>query len=92
MLTTAYSAAWQDVADEIESAEEEKESVADMDAAPMPESIDKATWFTPGRLLLLFSSINMMIYIDRGMPLFTVLSTVLCTVKRSLHSTVAATV
>ena len=72
MLTTAYSAAWQDVVDEIESAEGEKESVADMDAAPMPEPIDKATWFTPGRLLLLFSSINMMIYIDRGMPLFSI--------------------
>ena len=79
MLTTAYSAAWQDVVDEIEGAEEEKESVADMDAAPVSESIEKATWFTPGRLLLLFSSINMMIYIDRGMPRFTELRTALYT-------------
>ena len=79
MLTTAYSAAWQDVVDELDSGEEEKESVADMDAAPMPEPIDKTTWFTPGRLLLLFSSINMMIYIDRGMPLLAALSTMLYT-------------
>ena len=75
MLTTAYSAAWQDVVDETDSAEEEKESLT-QDAAPMSDSIDKAAWFSPGRLLLLFSSINMMIYIDRGAPLHAALTLV----------------
>ena len=49
-----------------------------MDAALVPDSTDKAAWFTPGRLLLLFSSINMMIYIDRGAPLCTAQHAAIC--------------
>ncbi|KAK9837488.1 hypothetical protein WJX81_006376 [Elliptochloris bilobata] len=37
-----------------------------MDAASAPDCTEKAGWFSPQRLLLLLSSINMMIYIDRG--------------------------
>lgn len=69
MLTTAYSAAWRDVGvSEADSGEEEKDSLADMDAdaASVPDSAVKAGWFSPARLLLLFCCINMMIYIDRG--------------------------
>ena len=51
------------------ASEDEKASLADMDAgmAAMPDTTaEKAGWFSPGRLLLLFSCINMMIYVDRG--------------------------
>ncbi len=72
MLTTAYSAAaWADASEADSASEADKASQTGMDAdtATMHDATaKKAGWFSPGRLLLLFSCINMMIYVDRGAP------------------------